>query len=277
MTRTAILFFCYKDREVCADRVRLLRHHNPDSPIYALFGGEAADAPAFEAALRPFVDDFWRFDQDRTPYWKWKHGDRVIMRWFRVRSPHLPHWDELFVAQWDMLVAAPVSELLEGKPAGATVFTGCLPLSQVKAWWSWARGLRNRIELLAFRAALALSEGYTGEVITAPYVVVCAPRGYLERMDRYRFAWLGFLEYVWPTLGAAWGYANWTAPALDTWRAGNPMTRDAAPGDKVISASKAPVPEGVIQTQLEKPGGARVFHPVHTTARQMSLETLLYS
>ena len=46
--RLAILFWYYKDPELCADRVADLRKLNPGTPIHGLFGGDAATFEAFQ-------------------------------------------------------------------------------------------------------------------------------------------------------------------------------------------------------------------------------------
>ena len=71
----AILFWCYKEAGMCANKVRLLRHYNPCTPIYVLFGGAPAEAQRFETELLPYINDFYVFPEEKSPQWKWKHGD----------------------------------------------------------------------------------------------------------------------------------------------------------------------------------------------------------
>ena len=276
MGRTAILFWCYKDAKVCEDRVRVIRHNNPHSPIYVLFGGNPNDAPKMQATLESYIDDFWSYDQDRSSYWKWKHGDRLLARWYTLRGVHLPDWDDLFLAQWDMLVAAPLDELIKDKPSGSTLFTGVLPISEVKDWWFWVRGFANSVHLLLFRLILRLFNGYTGPVLSAPFIIVCVPREYMSRLAHYPFSSVGFLEYTCPTLAAAWGFENWSTPQLEAWRPANPRTRDVSESEKIVSAAKAAVPTRIVCDELLKPSGSRVFHPVHGTDQELGLTRLLY-
>jgi hypothetical protein len=106
----AILFWCYKEADLCANRLRLVRHYNPRTPVYVLFGGDPAQAPRFEAAFRTYFDDFYVFPDERSPEWKWQRGDMLISRWFRDRGKQL-QWDSVAIIQWDMLVFAPVEQL----------------------------------------------------------------------------------------------------------------------------------------------------------------------
>lgn len=273
---TAILFWCYKNPKVCADRVRLLRHHNPSAPIYVLYGGPLDGTEAMECALREFVDDFWHFDLDQSSHWKWLHGDRLIARWHTMRGSQLPGWTRLFVVQWDMLVAAPIDCLLRDMPENAAVFTGRLDLKSVRAWWWWVRGRAHRRQLLLFRLRLLLIERYVGTVFSAPFIVVCAPRAYFDRHATTPFAELGFIEYRCPTFAAAWGFAHWSTPQLEAWRPANPRTRDIPANRKIISAGNNPVNSALIRAELQKSDGFRVFHPVHGTDTDVGLDDLLY-
>jgi hypothetical protein len=268
----AILFWCYKDVAVCVDRLRLLRHHNPDLPIYVLYGGVEPGAKEMADALAPFADDFWTFDQPADARWRWINGDRLIARWHDRRGRHLGDWTQLFVVQWDMLVAAPLRDLLAEMPVDAAVFTGRMPEGEVRAWWPWVRGPRNRVRLALFRLRLLMLEGYRGPVYTAPFIIVCAARAYFDRLARTPLPLTGFIEYRCVTFAEAWGFRHWTTPGLEAWRIANPDTRDIPARERVISAQRDPVDRAIIAQELERREGRRVFHPVHATDRDLALE-----
>ncbi len=274
--RISILFWCYKEPEVCADRVGLLRHHNPSTPIYVLYGGDIEGKDAMAKALNEFIDDFWHFDLDRMPHWKWIQGDRLLARWYLKRGSKLPNWNHLFVVQWDMLVAASIDRLLHKMPENAAIFTGRLELKKVKEWWKWVRGPKNRIRLALFRLRLLIIERYVGAIFTAPFICVSAPRAYFHRLSRTPLGELGFVEYRCPTFAEAWGFTHWTTAQLAAWRPKNPMTRDIPENRKIISASKRSVHPALIYAELQKPNGFRVFHPVHGISTDIGLGDLPY-
>ena len=92
MTRpaTAIVFWYYKDLDVCVNRVEALRRCNPDVLICGLFGGDIGDYPRFDQSLRPLLDDNWCYPQPRDPRWKWKYGDKILVTWFLQHGRDLP-------------------------------------------------------------------------------------------------------------------------------------------------------------------------------------------
>ena len=227
-------------------------------------------------ALDGLVDDFWSFDLTRSPEWKWVNGDRLIARWHRVNRERLRTWRRLFIVQWDMLVSAPVDRLLDGAPQESVIFTGRLDLGSVKTWWNAVKG-RRRFRLWLFRIRLLLIERYIGDVFTAPFVVVGGPREYFDRLATTPLPTMGFIEYRCPTLGAAWGFPHWTCDELEAWRPANPATRDAPENRKIISAARRPVSWDVVRAELTKPGGYRVFHPIHEVEPDSELANLLYA
>ena len=55
--KPSVLFWFYKDFDVCKERLRKLRVLNPEVTVFALYGGMAGDIPAAQAALLGLVDD----------------------------------------------------------------------------------------------------------------------------------------------------------------------------------------------------------------------------
>ncbi len=272
----ALLFWCYKEPSVCADRVRLLRHHNPAVPIYVLFGGERAVAEQMRAAVADHVDDFWEYDGDEDATWKWRNGDRVIAAWYNARGRRMVGWSRLFVVQWDMLVATNLAPLLAEMPPQGSLFSGRLPLSEVRAWWRWVRGPANTARLALFRLRMVLIDGYFGEIYSAPFIIVCAPRKWFEKLASARFARAGFIEYRCVTFAAAWGFSHHEIDGLTAWRARHPQKKNVPVGKRLIRALKKPIETPLIEAELQRPDGQRVFHPVTADDAELGLADLLY-
>lgn len=69
--KLAILFWFYKELEVCKNRLEILRQHNPKTLIYGLHGGKPEEAGEFELMLAPYRNDFYVFTKDKGSLWKW--------------------------------------------------------------------------------------------------------------------------------------------------------------------------------------------------------------
>lgn len=261
--RLAVLFWCYHALDLCEDRIRDLRARNPGVPIYVLFGGPLDQAPRFEAALGPLVDDFYAFTEDRTPYWKWYHGDLMIARWHEDRGRDLP-FDSIFIAQWDLLLTAPLSSVCAGLEPDELMLPGLRPMPAVHHWWYWTRpGSPHRDEYRQFMESLAATTGFTGDGLGCQFVFACLPKRFLEAYATRPEPTLGFLEYTIPTCARAWGFRFRESRQFETrWR------RD--PGEAwttrftcTLSTEKEPVPCWLVELHRLAPNGQRIVHPYH--------------
>ena len=268
----AILFWCYKDLRICRDRLEHLRRDNPHSPIYLLFGGEPADAQAFEASLGELVDDFYAFTDDPPEtasdglqagfrhgvFWKYAHGDLLISAWHRDRGRHLP-WDTVVIVQWDMLLFGPVDQLFDFLEPGEILFSGLRPVREVEEQWIWTQHSRPamRVEYESFLAHVAERYDYAAEPLCCVAVVMCFPRAFLERYHQIECPALGFLEYRLPIYAQVFNTPiRWEHPYKPWW--------GAVEGYKLFSSLRALprevwVPTIVLNRAL--PSGARIFHP----------------
>ncbi|MQY21000.1 hypothetical protein [Nocardia macrotermitis] len=101
-----LLFRFHTDPEVARERLRLIRHFDPDLRRYVLFSGDRAHADAAHAATAGLADGFWCFDDERRDrQWLWRHGDLVLKAWHRAVGKYL-EFDHLYYHEYDLLVAA---------------------------------------------------------------------------------------------------------------------------------------------------------------------------
>ena len=274
----AILFWCYKKVETCADRLRLLRHYNPDTPIYVLFGGEPAEAHRFETEFLPYINDFYVFTEEQPPFWKWRNGDLLISRWFSERG-HQLKWDSIVIAQWDMLMFAPVEQLFLHLQKDEVLLSGALPMKeneqgflywlggtdnpQVERWWRDtddavdppSAGENTCGEVAAFLREYGLEKR---DLWWCVFIVVVFPRTFLERFSDRKEPEIGFLEYTVPTLARHWGFEICTRHSYNPWHLGNEHMYE-----KMLNAFREECPDRYVLLHLLDPWGLRIFHP-HT-------------
>jgi len=257
-----ILFWCYKEVEICVDRLQLMRHYNPDTPIYVLFGGEHADAPRFENELRPYFDDFYVFPEQKDPFWKWRYGDVLISRWFSDRGYELK-WDSILVIQWDMLVFAPVATLFGQLRMNELLLPGLRPAKDVDASWDDPESYAfvfNRPEYpnyydeyTAFLSEYELSEQ---DVWCCAFIVTVLPYDFLDRFARRKSPGTGFLEITIPTLAKYWGFDFCTDHPYSPWLKGS-----LHPYCTVLNTVDADCSNRYVLLHLLDPWGLRIFHP----------------
>jgi hypothetical protein len=218
-----VLFWCYRDLPICRNRVELLRSRNPGVPIYGLYGGAPGDAGRFRAALEPWLDDFWSFDEPVSSRWKWLHGDLMLAAWYEARGKHLGDWHHVFVAQWDMLVLQPVRLLVPELAPDDVLLSGVLPVNAVEPAWVWSKG-GHAPEYGAFLEGIESRFGPV-EPMSCVFVVACLPRRLLAAYADLPDPETGYIEYRRPRSRAPSGCGSSTTTAS---RPGGRPTR--APG-----------------------------------------------
>lgn len=259
--RIGILFWIYKDIDVCIDRARLLRRLNPELPIYTLFGGEASAAAVFETRLKPYIDDFFLFPGDHDSEWKWVNGDLVVAQWFRDRGRALA-WDTIFVAQWDMVMLAPASRLLANLKADELLLPGLRPVSEVEDWWYWARRRSPQRSVYdTFLGQVATRFPAPASPLCCNFITAALPRSFLERYQSIPSPEFGFLEYKVPIYAQCWGFSFCSDhPFNPIWLRERPLSRFERAG-VTLHAEKRQIHTIKLSVNALLPWGKRVFHP----------------
>lgn len=259
--KLAVLFWIYKDSALCAARARWLRTLNPDTPIYVLYGGDLSEAALFERDLAPWVDDFYAFPEPWDPARKWKEGDLLIADWHRHRGSRL-EWDSIFVAQWDLLLLAPLAQLCANLRKDEVLLSGLRPVREVSDWWWWLRpGSPEATEYQRFLCALG--EARPLEPLCCNFVAAALPRRFLDAYAKLPTSGPGFLEYKLPIYAQIWGYRFCRDHPFNlVWRA-EPRRLALLAGLDTLHAEKRPIPLPIVLINSLLPWGARVFHPYH--------------
>ncbi|HED65577.1 MAG TPA: hypothetical protein ENJ09_08480 [Planctomycetes bacterium] len=268
--RLAVLFWCYKAPDLCEDRLAHLRRQDPDVKVFVLFGGDPAEAKAFEERLSPYANDFYCFEGEPPvgseeldvlfrggTHWKYYFGDLLIAAWYRERGREL-EFDSITLIQWDMVMWGRVSEVFASLGEGEALFSGLRPIAPVEDKWAWTTPDRpeERARYLEFLDHVR-SLGFDGEPEGYVAVVTCLPRAFLERFIEIERPDLGFLEYRLPIYARLFGTPICERhPFRPWWGAVEPYSKD-----HTLRARPVEIRPWTIRKNLRDPNGARLFHP----------------
>lgn len=256
--KLAILFWYYKEPEICVSRLQDLRRLNPQVPIYGLYGGSREDFFLFHVKLNNILDDNWCYPKEKTPHYKWKYGDKIIAEWYISCGKDLP-WDSLIVAQWDLLARASFESGLGPFERDTVYLPGLRPMSEIFDSWFWVRpGSEDRDEYDKFTGILFEKYGFTGPYYACNFVSAIFPRKFLEQYACLDEEMPGFLEYKVPFYAVLWGFAVKDLPKLRlTWRDKCDKQQRVT-----VNAHNELIKTWVIFFEWLMPGGAKFFHPV---------------
>jgi len=254
----AILFWFYKEPQVCENRLRMLRKHNPNTPIYGLYGGDPKEADGYRLILGKYLDDFYVFNQKRDTNWKWLHGDLLITDWYCERGIGLP-WDTIVIVQWDMLVLGPVGNLFSMLKKDQILLSGLRPIREVEQKWEWVSpdNPDSRERYLRFLEYVKKDFSFDQEPLCCLFIVVCLSRSFLEKYSRVEQPELGFLEYRVPIYAQIFKTSFCIEHLFEPWWDDiDPFRQDLA-----LNAVSRNVSRLTILRHLMNPKGARIFHP----------------
>ena len=273
--KLALLFWFYKELDICQNRLEILRQENPTTPIYGLYGGDLALTDHYQTTLSPYLDDFYAFSEAKDSYWKWIQGDLMITQWYRDRGKDL-EWDTIIIVQWDMLVFGSAEQLFAMLKPDQILLSGLRPVAEVEQDWQWTSptvpDLRARY--LEFCQHLRKTYNYQQNPLACLFIVIGFPRSFLEQYSYVAEPELGFLEYRIPMYAQIFGTPFCQDHPFDAWwvdvdpvfREQNPLKRawnsvSLKLNPNPLNPAKREISLIPIYRHLSTGKGARIFHP----------------
>jgi hypothetical protein len=277
--KLAILFWFYKEPEICQNRLEILRQYNPNTPIYGVYGGDLAAVDRYKSQLEPYLDDFYTFSEPKDTYWKWLQGDLILTHWYRERGRELP-FDTVVVVQWDMLIFGAIEQLFAMLEPNQILLSGLRPIAEIENNWHWVtpKLADLRLRYLQFLEHIDKVYNYQQEPMACIFIVACLPRIFLERYATIEQPELGFVEYRIPIYAQIFGIPICEQHPFNAWwidveptfhskdlvqRAMNRFTLRFNPGSlhHTLDPKHSDISLIPIFKHLNMAKGDRIFHP----------------
>jgi hypothetical protein len=219
--------------------------------MFGLYGGEAthlADARRLETSGLDHVYD----DRAKTPAWNKKNTDLAVAGWYRSVGRAIP-FDRVHVVQWDLLFFSALNQVYPSLPENAVAVTGLVPLERIAHFWDWTANAPLSTEseqLLAKARALYGSNRQLHACIGPGYSL---SRSFLERYSEADVSDVGHDELRLPLFAQILGfelvdtgfYPRWMDPEVE----------------RMFNADDYEIDPALVEFELARPGGRRVFHP----------------
>lgn len=258
MPNIAILFWFYKEKEICENRLQILKKSNPTAKIYGLYGGSHDEEGSFRSHLDPYFDDFYMSSSTDSD-WKWLHGDLAILEWYQSRGKNL-EWDSIAVTQWDMLVFESIDTLLPGIQKDEIFLSGLRDLDkQVEEfWWHASATEEIRENRKAFFKYVRNTYGYDCvPPLCCQFIFEVLPRIFFEKYATVENKEVGMLEYKVPTYADIFKIPFYKKDIGVAWEELGEDFHHAP----LNASPRGELSEGYIRLELAKSDGWRLFHP----------------
>ncbi len=257
--KLAILFWFYKEPEICLNRLEIIKKYNPNIKIFGLFGGDIKEAKIYKNKLKDYLDDFFVTTlHNESGDWKWINGDLMILDWYKNRGKNLSNWDSVAVVQWDALILGNIKKQFSGMRKNEIFISGTRILDvNIENKWSWTKkGSKERKNYLAFKDYVLDNYKYKNKLICSLFIFQIFPRIFFEKWLTVKDKEIGMLEYKIPTYAKIFKI-NFYKINLGVWW----FNKKARNGESPLNARSVEIKEGYIRRQLKDKNGFRIFHP----------------
>lgn len=250
--KLAILFWFYKEPEICKNRLKLLKKYNSDLKIFGLFGGEQQEAGLFKEKLSIYLDDFYSSSYKSKAY-KWYYGDLILQDWYNQRGKYLA-WDSIIEIQWDTLVFDSLQNVFNGIKKNDIFLSGLRILNNyVENRWDWT-DLKFKWSIIyqKFRRYIKKNYHYTQKTLCWLAIIAVLPRLFFDKYQTVRNKKIGFMEYKMPTYAKILKIPFYKKELGVWWFLKGKYPLNAVPKE---------IDKKYINDQLNKSNGWRIFHP----------------
>lgn len=252
----AILFWFYKEPEICENRLQILKKHNPGLKIYGLYGGEVNEAEKYKDHLGKYLNDFYVSSCEDSD-WKWINGDLMILDWFEKRGINL-EWDSVAVVQWDMLVFDSIQSQFSNIKKDEIYLSGKRELDEkIENTWNWTMPEgEERKKYLEFLEYIKSSYNYEGEKLCCLFIFQIMPRIFFEKYLTVKDREVGMLEYKIPMYAKIFGIPFYEKDLGVYW-----SDLEGKLEEKPLNAWPVEIPKSFVESEINKENGFRIFHP----------------
>lgn len=253
--KLAILFWFYKEPEICENRLQILKKQNPDLKIYGLYGGDINEAEKYRKQLGQYLDDLYVSPYEDSD-WKWINGDLMILDWFEKRGVDL-EWDSMAIVQWDMLVFDSIQNQFPNIKKDEIYLSGKRELDEkIENTWTWTMpDGEERKNYLEFLEYIKNNHNYEGEKICCLFIFQIMPRVFFKKYLTVKDKEIGMLEYKIPMYAKIFRIPFYEKDLGVHWSDKGKLE------EMPLNAWPIEIKKEYINTELKKEKGYRIFHP----------------
>ena len=257
--KLAVLFWFYKESDICKNRIKLIKKYNPKIKIFGLYGGDKQKSEYFKDKLKNYLDDFYISAHcDKHDGWKWVNGDLMILDWYSKQGRELKNWDSVAVVQWDALVLGNIKKQFLGMKKGEIFISGIRILDRyIEKKWNWTKPKSDeRKNYLNFQKYIMKKYSYKNKLLCSLSIFQIFPKNFFNCWLTVKDKKIGMLEYKIPTYAKIFNIPIYKKDLGVWW-----FNKKAKRGETPLNARGVEVTKKLINSELNKKNGFRIFHP----------------
>jgi hypothetical protein len=246
-----ILFRYHHEFERNRELLRFQQFLNPAIKIYGLYGGPPENLKQADDILGDVLEHNYLVQQT-NPFWNWKNSDMSIQAWYNDYGYQLD-FDQVHVLEWDLIFFESLENLFSHIPKNRLGLTGLVPLKKIEKNWYWTRKPERREEWVQLMEIFRKEFEYDQEPYGMLGPGISLPKSFLESIRRIEIPDLGNDELRIPLLAQACGFTMYDTGFYRKWFSKREY--------RYFNCNSKLIDSKIIEKQLKKKNGRRVFHP----------------
>ncbi len=262
----AILFWFYKNVDVCENRLQLLKQQNPNCKIYWLYGWQKSQENKFKDRLNKYLDNFYT-TPEKNSFKKWIHGDLYLLDRYENIWKKLK-WDSIFLAQRDMLIFEPIKNIFNGIKKDEILLPHYDIITKKIENNRYRTSVKNynkkqntdktkihmRKNYLWFKKYIKKKYWFIDKLPRTIFMTAIMPKIFFEKYKTVKDIEIGFLEYKIPTYAKIFKIKRFKKYL---WEKITPIEKCP------MNADTIEIKKEYIQSQLKRKKWRRIFHPYY--------------
>ena len=246
-----VLYRYHTNFELVKSRLRLIKHIDPNIPIYGIYGGSKEDFLESSKVLNEFLEDNYlvKVEDGR---WKWLHADITYKMWYEDVGKNID-FEFASVLEWDLLYLEKIQNLFPNINKNSICLSGIIEENKVTNYWYWARNVHQKKRTEFFNK---IKEYYGQSVVNYAMLGpgLCMPKEFLEGLSRIKLFEADLSDEIKiPIWAQILGFDLISNNFYRKWFSFFEL--------KYFNANVVDVQFETVKRELDKKNGRRAFHP----------------
>ena len=259
-----ILYRYHKDFQLVLKRLKLIKHIDPNIPIYGLYGGEASNYDEATKILEPYIEDNYLIKVE-DGIWKWLHADITYQMWYNDVGKTID-FSYIAVLEWDLLYMETIKNLFPKLNNNELRVSGIIPLNKIAKNWYWSTSDRIR-KYETFKEKVEVFYNIKLEDYAMLGPGLCMPRNFLEDLNNAKLFEAEISdELKIPVWAQVFGYKLVSNNFYRTWFSSLELN--------FFNSNIIDVNPDTVKKEMNKAKGRRAFHPFRDNDSSLELKTI---